>query len=102
MGDRIGLHNLLKSINSEIQLYYQPPASLFITYPCFIYKDKVGQTLKAADGLYRHINCYELVYIAKTPNVGMINTILGTFQYCSSDNIFTNDGLHHYVFTIYY
>lgn len=102
MVSRIELQDVLAKIESGTKAYYQPPSNLQIQYPCIIYKDKPGATMKVADGLYKYTNRYDLLYITRTPKQSVIPLILGTFSYSSLSDIYVNDGLHHYAFTIYY
>lgn len=102
MGSRIDLQNMLDNIEGNTKAYYQPPSSLQISYPCFIYSDKPGNILRASDTIYRYKNRYDLLYITKTPRQDMMTIMLEKFSYCSLDNIYISDGLHHYAFTIYY
>ena len=102
MGSRVELQDILANIERGTKAYYQPPSTIEMQYPCIVYKDKPGEVLKADNAIYRYTNRYDLLYITRSPKQSIIQTMLSRFSYCSLSDIYVNDGLHHYAFTIYY
>lgn len=102
MDDRLKLQLILESIDPKAKVYYQPPSSLSIVYPCMIYKDAPSHINRASDGLYRYVRCYELSYISKSPNMEISKEILSRFNYSKMNSSYVSDGLIHSIFTIYY
>ena len=65
MDRRLELQSKLEKLNNVNKVYYQPPNSVMLQYPCIIYNDQVGKTIKVSDGLYGYTDSYELIYIIK-------------------------------------
>lgn len=82
--------------------YYQPPVSLKINYPCFIYQLSPPKTEHADNRIYIKIPHYTLTYISSAVSDHKVDEILCHFKYCHFDRSFTADGLHHYTFDLFY
>lgn len=83
------------------KVYFQPPESIKLTYPCIIYKFMGVSTLHADNIKYKNAKRYEVTLIDKNPDSAFYEALL-ELAYCSFDRTFVNDNLHHYVYTIYY
>lgn len=83
-------------------VYFQPPESLKLTYPCIVYSVEDIDTLKANDRNYRMINKYELTIIDRDPDTEIHYRILGNYQMCRFDRAFVSDNLYHKVLSLYY
>lgn len=101
MNRRLELHDKLKNIVGA-NVYFQPPASVQLSYPCVIYNLGNGDIKRADDTIYSYTNSYELMFIYKQPNMDILETVLKTFPMCSVSRIYIADNLNHYVFNIYY
>jgi hypothetical protein len=99
MGTRLELHNILISITPYV--YFQPPESVRLTYPCIIYNINSEKSLYADDYMYGNTMRYNITVIDKNPESDIPNQIR-TLQMCSFDRKFTKDNLHHTVFNIYF
>lgn len=102
MNRRLGLQAKLESILGESNVYFQPPASVKITYPCFVYRIGSGDAMYANNKTYRYVNSYEVLYITKRPNLDMIDQVLEELPMCRLTNTYCSEGLNHYAFTLYY
>lgn len=103
MGQRIDLHNKLCEILASFgrNVYYQPPPSHKIAYPCIVYSLSNIDT-KFADNIpYIHQKQYSLTVIDKNPD-SVIADKIASLPRCSFDRPYTADNLYHWVFTIYY
>lgn len=89
--------NILGSNN----VYYQPPETIKLQYPCIIYeRDDIDQ--KYADNrTYMHRVRYSLTLITRSPDSELVTAILG-LPYCSYDRYYAADSLNHDTFTLYY
>ena len=102
MNKRLELHDKLKEIIGNDNVYFQPPASVHLSYPCVIYKVGNGKA-KYADGMvYGYINSYELVFIFKKPNIWIIDKVLEALPMCKMSRAYVADNLNHYAFSVYY
>ena len=101
MASRLELQKLLETLLGNKNVYYQPPASLSMSYPCVVYsRDRIDKD-NADDTAYRITKRYELIVISKTPDLAVIDKLL-ELPYCSYDRHYVADGLHHDTFTLYY
>lgn len=103
MKERTDLQNKLEQILGSRNVYFQPPESIRMKYPCFVY-ERSGMDVKLADDKkYRKYVRYQLMYITKEPDTNdVISDILDAFDYISYDRHFIIDSLHHEVFNLYY
>lgn len=102
MNKRLQLHEQLKQLVGTDNVYFQPPASVQISYPCVIYNIGNGDA-KFADGMvYNYINSYDLIFIYKKPNVEIIEQVLTTLSMCRMTRAYVADNLNHYAFSVYY
>lgn len=97
---RLELDDIFREILGNNHTYFQPPESVKLQYPCIVY-DRDIRTVKADDISYLYRCRYEVTLIAKDPDSELPLKILD-LPYCSMDRHFTNDNLHHWVFTLYY
>ena len=101
MASRLELQKLLEMLLGNKNVYYQPPASLSMSYPCVVYsRDRIDKD-NADDTAYRITKRYELIVISKTPDLSVIDKLL-ELPYCSYGRHYVADGLHHDTFTLYY
>lgn len=102
MDNRLELQSRLESIIGNKNVYFQPPASIKLSYPCVIYNIGSGDVKYADDKAYRYTYSYEITFIYKRPTLGIIEQMLSEFQMCKLSRVFTNDNLNHYVFSLYF
>lgn len=82
-------------------VYYQPPPSVKLKYPCIIYERRSGDTLYADNKPYRFDYSYTVTYIDPDPDSNVPFKI-AELPMCKMDRCFTSDNLNHSVFIIYY
>lgn len=100
MGTRQELHNQLLTLAPHA--YHQPPATVRMEYPCFVYNLSDVRTRYADNLAYKHAKAYMLTYISKTSNDAIIDSTMEAFQYCRFNRTYTADNLYHYVFELFY
>ena len=99
MRPRLELHKLLKTYCDNV--YYQPPESTKLKYPCIIYSREKLSTQKADNSKYL-VNCaYSMRYITKEPDDPKVVELL-MLPFCEHSRHYAADNLHHDSFTIYY
>ena len=95
------LHKLLVSALGSENVYFQPPASVKITYPCIVYA-REGDNVKHADNNpYRRMKRYEVTVIDRNPDSAIPDRI-ATFPRCRYVTFFTKDSLNHDIFSLYF
>lgn len=95
------LRDLLKSILQSDNVYFQPPPSIKIEYPCIIFNRESDQSVKADNNRYTSMYRYSIIYIRRTHDTEIPESIL-ELPLCSYDRFYTSDGLNHDAFSIYY
>lgn len=101
MSSRIELQGKLEELLMSEHVYYNPPASLKMEYPCIRYSRKDIES-RFADGTpYSLLPCYELIVIAKQSDHEVVNDLL-MLPYCTYDRHYKSDNLNHDVLTIYW
>lgn len=96
---RLGLDEILRSIAPNV--YFQPPETIKIKYPCIVYSLDDIDTRYADNLPYMITKRYQLTVIDKDPDSSIRDEVAILHQ-CSFLRAFTSDNLNHYVFEIYY
>lgn len=99
---RLKLHEELKRILGNSNVYFQPPESIKLKYPCIIYSYQRPDIKKANNHLYRLVRNYQLTYVTKEPGSEMADRILNEFEMISMSRVFTSDNMNHYIYSLYY
>lgn len=102
MNKRLELHEKLKQLVGSNDVYFQPPASVHISYPCVIYHVGAGDAKRADNIVYNYTNSYDVVFIFKKPNIEIIEQVLNAIPMCRFTRAYVADNLNHYAFTLYY
>lgn len=99
MGTRLEFHDLLKSICDHV--YFQPPASIHLEYPCIIYQRRNIDQQYADNIPYTQTKRYDVTVISKNPDDEIVDEV-SKIPSAVYDRFFTSDNLNHDVFNIYY
>ena len=83
-------------------VYFQPPATVQLKYPCVIYNLSSGNSIYADNSVYTYTNRFELIFIYRKQNMEIVETVLRTFTMCTVSRVYIADNLYHYVFNLYY
>lgn len=102
MKSRLDLHAKLCDIIGSNKVYYQPPESVKISYPCIVYNRAGKSPIKADNTNYLNYTRYTVTLITKDADSPFIDEILSAFSYCDYDRNFKSDNLYHDVFDLYY
>lgn len=101
MGSRLELHALLSEVAETENVYFQPPASLIMKYPCVVYKFDGIDTDYADDIPYRLEKRYQVTYIYKNPD-SEVPMAIASLQKCRFDRNFVSDNLYHSIFSLHF
>ena len=99
--NRLELQTLLETILGSRNVYFQPPESKKLIYPCITYELSDIDTRKADDIKYLKFRRYSINLIHSDPDNALIDAI-ENLEYCEFDRVFINDNLYHYVYTLYF
>lgn len=101
MGSRQDLQTLLVSILGSSHVYFQPPPSLQLVYPCIVYSRDNVDTTFSDNQPYSHRKRYMVTVIDQNPDSDIPDKI-GQLPLCSFDRFYTADNLNHDVFQLFY
>lgn len=79
-------------------VYFDPPESIKMTYPCFVYHFIGSDTLYANGKPYVNSEEYSVRYITKKADPDLPKAIM-ELPYVSFESHYTADNLHHFMFT---
>lgn len=101
LSNRKDLSELLRSIlgDNRENVYFQPPESLKLKYPCIVYELGSYLPTKADNKAYLIRESYSITLITKLPDTEIGKQLLNV-EGSKFDRYFVNDNLYHYVFTI--
>lgn len=101
MERRLKLQTILEELLGSDNVYFQPPESLRIEYPCIIYRWDTGDTQFADDEPYIFMRRYQITVIDRNPDSAIPDKIRNLPR-CIMDRTYVSDNLNHYIFNIYF
>lgn len=103
---RIDLHQKFRALKDAsgkpIHVYYEPPESIKLEYPCIIYSKGRGETVFGNDMPYVFTNAYDVLYVTTDPDDPLPDQIALSFQMITHKRHYVYENLHHDSYTIYY
>lgn len=100
MGSRLDLDHALAEIIGTDHLYFQPPETVKMKYPCIVYERNKANTIFANNDPYRFRISYSVTIIDRNPDSIFIEKV-AALPMCVFDRHFKFDNLNHDVFTIF-
>lgn len=101
MGLRSNLNDILKEILGSNNVYFQPPESIKMNYPCIVYELSSVDTKYADNKPYSLTKRYSITVIDRNPDT-LIPSKIGLLPTCRFDRSFKNDNLYHFTYQLYY
>lgn len=101
MGTRIQLQAVLVALLESTNVYFQPPPTVSMKYPCIRYERIDRDTLFANDKPYSHAKGYLLTVIDSDPDSEIPDKV-ADLPYCLFDRFYTADNLNHDVFKLFF
>lgn len=99
LSNRLKLQTKLEEILGSEHVYFQPPPSIKMEYPCIVYEFAEYDVRHANNKIYMGKDRYKLTFI--TRKVGPLEGLLD-LPYCSFDRPYISNNLYHYVYNLYY
>lgn len=96
---RSQLQAILSAITPTV--YFQPPSNTVMKYPCIVYNRENTETEFADNSPYRHTKRYSVTVIDRNPDSPLPDKV-AQLPMCAHNRFFTNDGLNHDVFSLYF
>lgn len=104
MDRRLSLHEELVTILGSRNVYFQPPESIKLKYPCIIYERYNASQKFANNKTYSFRQGYEITYIDANPdgNASFKDNLINRLEMVRYNRHFKADNLNHDVYIIYY
>ena len=102
MERRLQLQADLEQILGSKNVYFQPPSSFQMIYPCIRYELDEIDAKHADNRVYTKKKAYLVTYVTEDPDDDLSDEMFGAFQMIHFDRHYTADNLHHFVYKIYY
>lgn len=97
--DRKELGKILREFCPNI--YFQPPESVKLNYPCIIYNRSSGDTQFADNKPYTFMKRYQVMIIDRDPDSEIIKKV-ASLPLCVMDRHYTANNLNHDLFNLYF
>lgn len=101
MASRAELHTLLLALLGSEYVYFQPPPSIKMNYPCIIYRRDTVHTEFADNEPYSNKKRYLVTGIDRDPDSELPDKI-GSLPGCVYDRFYSADGLNHDVYKLFF
>lgn len=92
------LESFQRSAGETPHVYFEPPESVKMVYPCFVYHFLGTIDLYSNGDIYLQSEEYSVRYITKTPDPPLPKAIMD-LPYASFESHYTAENLHHFMFT---
>lgn len=96
------LQNLLRAVPGVKEVYFQPPASICMIYPCIRFSRSRAKVGRADNKCYRFTQAYELIVITPDPDSPIPQYIIENFQMSEINSVYVSENLYHTSITLYY
>lgn len=98
---RTDLSKILREILGTTNVYFQPPPTVEMKYPCIVYERSSADSQFADNIPYVHKKRYKVTYIDTNPDSEIPDKI-ANLPMCVFDRHYTADNLHHDAFNLYF
>lgn len=98
---RLDLHTKLEKILGSEHVYFQPPSTIKMKYPCIIYKRDDSKEFFANDQAYMNMKRYSIKVVDQNPDSEIPDRV-SKMRYCSFATHFVVDNLNHDVYSLYF
>lgn len=102
MGTRLQLQTLLASLlPTGKKAWYQPPASVELTYPTIVYDHDYTELVHANNSPYHKKRRYQVTVIDRNPDSPIVDS-MEDLPLCRMVRKFNAEGLNHTIFDLYF
>lgn len=89
-------------ILGSTHVYFQPPPTVKMEYPCIVYSRGSGGSVYADNRTYTFTQSYEVTLIDPDPDSGLVEKLATSLPMIRMNRHYTADNLNHDNFTLYY
>jgi len=97
---RLTLQTALEEFMGSRYVYYQPPETIQLHYPCILYELDRIDPIYADNGSYLKHKQYSVTIVHQDADSTLPDDILDAFELIRFDRTYRADNLYHDVFTI--
>ena len=101
MHRRLELQMLLETIMGSRNVYFQPPASVSLSYPAIVYAFDGIKSNYSNDKKYSMHDYYDITLIQISQDLTIIDKLL-MLDYCEMHSHYVVDNLYHYKFKLFF
>lgn len=98
--DRLDLQMLLERLLTTTNVYFQPPETVKMKYPCIVYTLSSADTRFADNNPYTIKKRYTVTVIDYNPD-SKIPDKVSSLPMCLFERFYTQNNLNHWVYNIY-
>lgn len=98
--NRLNLQKKLEEISDSKAVYFQPPPTVKMEYPCYVYELSDREERFANNHIYKGMDRYKVTRITRKPRDELY--LPEYFPYCAFDRVYVADNLYHYVYDLYF
>lgn len=102
LAHRTKLHEQLVKVLGSRNVYFQPPESIKLKYPCIIYHTSIGRSFNADNNAYIFTDSYDVTVIDSDPDSQIPDRVLRSFSMIRKEKPYNADGLYHSPFVLYF
>lgn len=100
--NRLALQTRLEELLGSDNVYFQPPGSTQMKYPCIKYDFHKGETNHAGNRPYSFFPIYDVTVIEKNPENSIARTLAKNLEGSRYDRGWGADNLYHNNFVVCY
>ena len=101
MGQRLELQAVLVDLLGSPNVYFQPPATVNMKYPCIVY-NRINVTIHFANNKpYKHKKRYQVTVIDSNPDSNIPDKV-AELPMSSFDRFFSADNLNHDIYNLFF
>lgn len=94
------LQRELESLTPNV--YFQPPATIKMIYPCVVYHLVTHETTYANDDRYSDRLQCNLTVIDRSPDSELLYSVLNKFKYCTLTSTAVVDNINNFYLRLYF
>lgn len=101
MAQRLELQTLLEALLGSRNVYFQPPSSGQMKYPCIMYNLQDIDTKFANNKPYKHKKRYQVTVVDENPDSEIPGKV-ASLPMCRFERSYPADNLNHFVFNLFF
>jgi hypothetical protein len=101
MGTRLELQAVLEGLQEGLNVYFQPPSNVSMTYPAIVYNRDYLEVSHADNFPYQKTTRYQLTVIDKDPD-SLVPDAVASLPMTSYVRHLVVDNLNHDIYSVYY